>query len=204
MPDLVQLACVLPLCIKRLQGASSFINGTPVRLSVHIVTYAQRKRPELEPARPLDPRCGPIVWRGQMESGYWLGTTFIKAPEDEVPVTFHYEPAYEGDIDIQLHMGLESTAPIDELTQLAREISVSLLAYVNLCFGELAAPVAPIQFRELKDGQSRFDSAVLVEYAIDLQSAPMWRTPFLINSCKCAPHCQQLRRAPSLLPLGDI
>src|SRR5215510_15338180 len=69
-------------------------NGTPVCLSVHIVTYAQRKRPELEPARPLDPTSGPILWRGQMESGYWLGTNFIKAPEDDVPVEFHYEPPY--------------------------------------------------------------------------------------------------------------
>lgn len=137
-------------------------NGAPVRLSVHIVTYAQRTRPELEPAHPLDPTCGPILWRGHMDSGYWLGTNFIKAPEDDVPVTFHYEPPYEGDIDIQLHMGLESAAPIDELRQLAREISLSMLAYVNVCFGELAAPVAPIQVRELKEGQSHFDSSVVM------------------------------------------
>jgi hypothetical protein len=97
-----------------------------------------------------------------MDSGYWLGTNFIKAPEDGVPITFHYEPPYEGEIDIQLHMGLSSSAPIDELRQLAREISLSMLAYVNVCFGEMAASVAPIQVRELTEGQWHFDNSIVM------------------------------------------
>jgi len=137
-------------------------NGDPVFLSIHIATYASRKRPEIQPAQPLAENSGPIVWRGKMEAGYWLGVQYIKAPEDEVPITFHYEPPYEGEIDIQLHMGLLSSPPIDDLTQLASEISTSILAYVNLSLGELATPVAPIQLRELKEGRFHFESGVVV------------------------------------------
>ncbi len=97
-----------------------------------------------------------------MESGYWLGANFIKAPDDTVPVAFHYEPPYEGDIDIQLHIGLTSAASIGELKQLASEISMSMLAYVNLSFGELATPVAPLQIRELKKEGSQFESSLLM------------------------------------------
>src|SRR5262249_31940235 len=37
-----------------------------------------------------------------------------------------------------------------------------MLAYVNVCFGELAAPVAPVQLRELKQGQSHFDTSLVI------------------------------------------
>lgn len=97
-----------------------------------------------------------------MESGYWLGDNFVKAPEDSVPVSLHYEPPYEGDIDIQLHIGLESVPSIDELKQLASEITISMLTYVNLAFGDLAVPVAPIQVRELRNEGSQFESSLLM------------------------------------------
>ena len=58
-----------------------------------------------------------------------------------------------GDIDIQLHIGLESAVPIDELKQLAADITLSALAYVKERFGDLAVPVAPVQLRELGQEQ---------------------------------------------------
>jgi len=137
-------------------------NGDPVYLSVHIVTYGRRKRPEIELPRPLAATSGPIVWRGHMDSGYWLGLHFVKAPEDTIPVTFHYEPPYEGDIDIQLHIGLASEATADELIQLAAPVCTSMLAFVNLALGELAIPVAPVQVRELGSKGSSFATSIVV------------------------------------------
>jgi hypothetical protein len=131
-------------------------------LSAHIVTYARRQRPEAEPARSLQSDAGPIVWRGQMEAGYWLGLHFVKAPEDKLMVALHYEPPYEGEIDIQLHMGLVSVPSMEELTQLASRICTSILAFINLALGELAVPVAPVQVRELRENGAQFASSIIM------------------------------------------
>lgn len=137
-------------------------NDDGLFLSAHIVTYARRKRPEAEPARPLQSNAGPIVWRGQMETGYWLGLHFVKAPEDNIMVALHYEPPYEGDIDIQLHIGLVSAPIMEELTQLASRICTSILAFINLALGDLAVPVAPVQVHELREEGAQFASSVIM------------------------------------------
>ncbi len=119
-------------------------DGRSVPLSIHIATYAKRDRPETTPAAPLE-AAGPIIWRGVMETGYWTGAQCLKAPEDTLPVQFHYEQPYQGEIDIQLHMGLAEPADRDDLRRVASSVCDSVLAMINLAVGEFLVPVAPLQ-----------------------------------------------------------
>lgn len=97
-----------------------------------------------------------------MEAGYWLGLHFVKAPEDKLMVAFRYEPPYEGDIDIQLHMSLVSPPLMEELTQLASRICTSILAFIHLALGDLAVPVAPVQVHELREEGAQFASSIVM------------------------------------------
>jgi hypothetical protein len=97
-----------------------------------------------------------------MDVGYWLGAHFIKAPEDTLPLGFHYEPPYEGDLDIQLHIGAVSGAPIHQLTEIASQVCTSMLAFINLALGELATPVAPLHVLALREEGAQFESSVII------------------------------------------
>jgi len=130
-------------------------SGVPVYLSLHIHTYKERQRPESAPAARLPNDAGPIVWRGVMTSSYWLGDMCIKAPEDTSTLEFEHEPPYEGEIDLQLHMGAAQEIPIDDLRSIAQTICNSALAFVNLAASELMVPVAPLQIRLLTDKGSQ-------------------------------------------------
>jgi hypothetical protein len=123
-------------------------NGDRICLSLHVATYGHRARPETSRARPLTPAAGPIVWRGHIGAGFPLGFQIVKAPEDTIEVVINHEPPYEGDIDFQLHIGSEVALPTDQLTAVASQVCTSALAYMNLAFGDLATPVAPVQVRE--------------------------------------------------------
>ncbi len=136
-------------------------DGRRLLLSVHLATYAKRERPEARPAKPLE-NAGPILWRGHMETGYWMGMQYLKAPDDELPVGLHYEQPYEGEVDIQLHIGLTQPAPLDDLALVASPICVSLLALVNLSAGDFLVPVAPLQVRALGDGGSQIQNSVII------------------------------------------
>jgi len=135
-------------------------NGQQICLSVHVATYGPRARPEMSPARPLTPAEGPIVWRGHIGVGFPLGFQIVKAPQDSIEVVLNYEPPYEGDIDIQLHIGSEVALPTDQLTTVASQVCSSALAYMNLAVGDLATPVAPVQVRELVGSGWKFLSTV--------------------------------------------
>jgi hypothetical protein len=128
-----------------------FLNGDRVFLSVHLVTYARRTRPEIKPALPLESTWRPILWRGQMAVGYWLGAHFIEAPKDTLPLSFRYEPPHEGDLDIQLHIGAVAGAPIHQLIEIVSKVCTSMLAFINLALGELAPPVAPLHVLALRE-----------------------------------------------------
>lgn len=130
-------------------------------LSIHVATYAKRDRPETRPARPLE-KAGPIMWRGRMETGYWMGMHFLKAPEDELSLSLNYEQPYEGEIDIQLHIGLTHSASTEDLTRIASPICISVLALINLSAGEFLVPVAPLQVRALGDHASQASDAVVM------------------------------------------
>jgi hypothetical protein len=130
-------------------------SGVPVYLSLHIATYKERQRPESAPAAKLPKEAGPIVWRGALTSGYWLGDMSIKAPEDTSTITLEFEPPYEGELDLQLHMGTTQEIPTDDLRSIAQTICNSALAFVNLVASELMVPVAPLQIRLLTDKGSQ-------------------------------------------------
>jgi hypothetical protein len=123
-------------------------NGERICLSLHVATYGPRPRPETAPARPINPAPGPILWRGNIETGFPLGFQIVKAPEDSIPVALDHEPPYEGDIDIQLHIGSPSPLPTNQLTTVASQVCTSALAFFNLALGDFATPVAPVQVRE--------------------------------------------------------
>lgn len=136
-------------------------DGRRLVLSIHVATYANRDRPEATPARPLE-KAGPIVWRGRMDTGYWMGLHYLKAPEDQLPLSLHYEEPYEGEIDIQLHIGLAHSASPEELAGVASPICMSVLALINLSAGEFLVPVAPLQVRALADHGSQLSAAVVI------------------------------------------
>lgn len=136
-------------------------DGRKLLLSIHVATYAKQDRPEARPARPLE-NAGPIMWRGRMETGYWMGMHYLKAPEDELPLSLHYEEPYEGDIDIQLHIGLTHPASPEDLARVALPICISVLALINLFAGEFLVPVAPLQVRALGDNGSQLSDSVVI------------------------------------------
>lgn len=134
-------------------------SGAKVYLSLHIATYKDRPRPENAPAAKLDVSSGPILWRGTDGVGYWVGGARIKAPEDEIMVTIGYEPPYEGEIDLQLHIGCEQEVSPNELSQVVESILQSALAFVNLAVNEIMIPVAPIQLTRLRAEGNQIVSA---------------------------------------------
>jgi len=149
--------CVLPAYEEPL----ALPDGRKLLLSIHVATYAKRDRPEATPAKPLE-KAGPIVWRGRMETGYWMGMHYLKAPQDELPLSLHYEEPYEGEVDIQLHIGLAQSASPEDLACVASPICVSALALINLSAREFLVPVAPLQVRVLADHGSQLSDAVVI------------------------------------------
>jgi hypothetical protein len=134
-------------------------SGVRVYLSLHVATYRDRPRPENAPAAKLDIGSGPILWRGTDGVGYWVGGARIKAPEDEIMVSMGYEPPYEGEIDLQLHIGCEQEVSPQELSPVVESILQSALAFVNLDVREIMIPVAPIQLTRLRPEGNQITSA---------------------------------------------
>jgi len=97
-----------------------------------------------------------------METGYWAGQLFIKAPEDTVDVAIEHKHPYEGEIDVQLHIATPKEYSIDKLRDVVQTISFSVLSYFNVSAGELLIPVAPIQIRELGESNSTFQNSVTI------------------------------------------
>ncbi|MCZ6777283.1 MAG: HEPN domain-containing protein [Ignavibacteria bacterium] len=124
-----------------------------IELQVRVVTYAQRPRPETEPAKPT-PSIGPLIWRGELTTGYLYGRAILKAPEDQIPVRFKFDYAFEGEIDIQVLARSRSELEKSEMEQLAAQIAYPLLTYLNLRHAEFLRPVAPIQCSKL-EGKNR-------------------------------------------------
>ena len=137
-------------------------DGRRILLSIHLATYAKRERPENGPPKPLDKTAGPIVWRGHMETGYWMGTQYLKAPKDELLLGLEYEPPYEGEVDIQLHIGLKEPVNLHDLARVASPISISVLALMNVSVGDFLVPVAPLQVSALGDGGSQIENSVII------------------------------------------
>jgi Apea-like HEPN len=137
-----------------------------IHLSIHLVSYEPRPRPELEPTQPSEPNAGPIVWRGKMSTGYWVGPLFLKAPEDTVKVEFEHEGPHQGEVDIQLHVAAGVEVSKAQLKSIATSISYSTLSYINIALGDLLVPVAPIQIRRLggeRESQYENDVSVFVK-----------------------------------------
>jgi hypothetical protein len=98
-----------------------------------------------------------------MESGYWVGPIFIKAPDDTVEAGFEHSPPDQGEVDIQLHIGAPFDVPEAQLESIASAISFSVLSYVNVALEDLLVPVAPIQIRRLlEQRRSSFENEITV------------------------------------------
>jgi hypothetical protein len=133
-------------------------SGAEVYLSLLVATYKDRSRPENAPPAKLETGAGPILWRGTDGVGYWVGGARIKAPEDEIVVSIGYEPPYEGEIDLQLHIGCVREVTPKELLPVVESILQSALAYVNLSVKDLLIPVAPIQLIRLRPEGNQIES----------------------------------------------
>ncbi len=135
----------------------------PIYVSVHLVSYEPRPRPELRPSQPPEQDVGPRVWRGVTDTGYWLGPVFVKATDETVKVEFEHTSPQQGEIDIQLHIGARSEVPEAQLEGLTSSLSYSVLSYINVALGDLLVPVAPMQVRRLfGQKQSEFENKITV------------------------------------------
>lgn len=121
--------------------------------SIHLVSYDKRTRAKVYPSRPPRKHNSPIVWRGEHKSAYVLGESVVQAPEDRTAYTLHYEPAYKGEIDIQLHLATDYDISTEEVKEAALGTSLAAMAFINLKLGDLLTPVAPIQVREIVGSQ---------------------------------------------------
>jgi hypothetical protein len=88
-----------------------------------------------------------------------VGEARIKAPEDQIMVSMGYEPPYEGELDLQLHIGCEQELSPSELSPVVESILQSALAFVNLDVREIMIPVAPIQVTRLGPEGNQITSA---------------------------------------------
>lgn len=131
-------------------------------LSVHLVSYEGRPHPKDSPGKPTSESTSPILWRGDLNTGYWIGQSLVKAPDDVFKLELKHEPALQGEIDIQLHLGTQSEVAKDDLKKIASAISFSVLSYINIALGDLLVPVAPIQVGELGESGRTFEKVVLV------------------------------------------
>lgn len=122
-----------------------------IYLSIHLVSYEQRPRPEILPAKPSKQPNSPILWRGKMGTGYWVGQYLLKAPEDVIKIEFEYQHAFQGEIDIQLHIGSQDEVSRNKLREIATSVSFSVLSYLNVRLKEFLVPVAPIQVSEVDE-----------------------------------------------------
>ena len=95
-----------------------------------------------------------------MDAGYWMGMEVLKAPEDELPMSFHFEEPYEGEIDIQLHMGLSQPVSLENIEHVASPICITVLTLINLAADEFLVPVAPLQVRSLGENGSAFRNTI--------------------------------------------
>jgi hypothetical protein len=140
--DVVTNAISMPIDSKK---------GIILYASVHLVSYEKRPRAGTYSAKPTRPSASPIIWRGAMKSRYVAGGSVIQAPEDETAIKIHLEPAYKGEVDIQLHLATNDEIPEEELKEIVSSASFAVMAYINVRLSDLLTPVAPVQIRELTD-----------------------------------------------------
>ena len=133
-----------------------------IYLSIHLVSYEQRPRPEILPAKLSERSNSPILWRGKMDTGYWVGQYLIKAPEDVIKIEFEHQHALQGEIDIQLHIGSQIEVSRDKLREIATSVSFSVLSYLNVRLKDFLVPVAPIQVSEVDEVGRHFENPATV------------------------------------------
>ncbi len=117
--------------------------------SIHLVSYEKRPRTKVYPSKRPRKQSGPIIWRGQYKSGHIVGESIVQAPQDTTRYKIHYEPAYKGEVDVQLHFATQEDIPEEELKEAALSASLAAMAFINLKLGDLLTPVAPIQVMEI-------------------------------------------------------
>lgn len=131
-----------------------------IGFSVHIVSYEQRPRPENYPAEPCKNYDSPIVWRGRMDTGYWVGDQVLKAPEDELKIEFDHKGPFQGEIDVQLHIGAIKQLDVKEVDHFINSVAYSVISYINIVMNEFIIPVAPLQIRSCDEEGSRFENDI--------------------------------------------
>jgi len=143
----------------------SEINAKKIEItfSMGIVCYERRPLPEIDPPRPEIKSISPIVWRGDIQTGFCLGDSFIKAPEDEVPLALKYEHAYQGEIDIFLKIGSDENVSYQILDEIFHPIARSIATYMGITLDDFILPVAPVRISKLKNGTAETLSDVIVE-----------------------------------------
>jgi ketosteroid isomerase-like protein len=95
-----------------------------------------------------------------METGYWVGDLLLKAPEDKLKIEFDHKGPFQGEIDIQMHMGTTSELENELLITFSNTICHSVVSFLNITLGEYLVPVTPVQIRALQPGGSTFENSV--------------------------------------------
>ena len=118
-------------------------------LSVHVITYEHRPRPESSAPTHEKKLISPILWRGTVDTGYWVGPCLLKSPDEVITIGFNHERALQGEIDIQIHIAASAEIPIDQLTNAVSPLLFSLISYINIVHGDFLFPLHQCRFGKL-------------------------------------------------------
>ncbi|MCU7843305.1 MAG: hypothetical protein KZQ93_05645 [Candidatus Thiodiazotropha sp. (ex Monitilora ramsayi)] len=131
-------------------------SGFPVGISANIQCFEERERPENEAAQECERHKGPIMWRGEMQTGYTVGPYVLKAPEDTIKIEFQHSPPLKGEIDIMIFVGCDEELPRKELIEFAKPALHSLISQINITLDEYLVPTTPLSLRKLSNEGSSF------------------------------------------------
>lgn len=82
---------------------------------------------------------------------YQVGESEVQATDDAVAYKLRYEYAHKGEIDIQFHFGTNRELPSEDFKPVVSSISLSAMAMINIEFGDLLTPVAPLHIYQVTD-----------------------------------------------------
>jgi Apea-like HEPN len=140
------------------QRATSTVDITAKLL---LATYEGRREDHTSPSTDR-PSFGPRIWRGKINTGYILGnSSFIKSPEDELPIAFHYDDAKPGEIDIIVIINSQANISESVARNIAEPISYNFISYIAFSSGDIIIPTAPFQIlRVVGPGKYQLESSV--------------------------------------------
>ena len=130
--------------------------GQRTRAQLAVVSYLNRSKPAEYTDEITD--IGPLVCNGRVPGLYVVRNQILKAPEDQISVSWQYAHARRGEIDISIAFG--HVGEIEPFVHEALRCStLAFMALLNLKLGDQLTPVAPLHVRKiLQTEQGQFEA----------------------------------------------